>query len=606
MLLVLAALACTDPVEDPGGLLGLGPMWPFPSAHLVGEDGRLAIPSGLLPQVPEEDGGTAWPVERLNWRAGFSPIQSSVVLLPGVIEAALPPITGTVGGGSVRMFDLTDGREWPCFAELDAHPDAPEDERTLIVRPMQAMPFGHQMAVVVTTAAAPRPARFDALLRGGDEVPPSLEGWRNHYRGLVASLGALGVQEQDIALAWDFPVGDGTAPLRQMVADLEPTRGYAFYDQDDVDEGDRLPTGTWRRAEGYFITTSWLTEELYWGELDGHLPQITGTTEADLFVLIPESVRDAEPGTVPVLVFGHGLLTDPQTFLAQSGDPHGFIDLMDRLGVIVVATTWRGVTTKDLAEAVWVANDYGTFYQLSERLTQGVANVVGLFELVQDGDLLEDPIFGGLADRTRVSYYGVSAGAILGSAMLSLNERPERAVLHVVGSSWATLLERSSVWPQFEGLIEQGIPDPAQRQLGYAASQLLWDMVDPMSYTAELSQRTLLLQEAYNDEVVPNLVTENLARSLEIPILQPSTTIPFGLGTVSGSTRNAALAQYDPGLTPPEPVNRPPADTGAHVTPRLWESAKVQAVRFFDAGDPGVIAHFCGDEPCNAQNTEVE
>lgn len=383
MPLLALLLACANPVDDPGGLLGLGPMWPFPSAHLVGDDGHLAIPAGALPQVPTDEGGTAWPVERLNWRTGFSPIQTSVVRLPGVVGAVLPGLEGPLVGGTVRMYDLTDGVEWPCFAELDAHPDAEGDEQALIVRPLRAMPYGHRIAVVVTTAAAPRPDRFDALLRG-DELAPTLEPWRGHYLGLVAALGALGVPEGDIALAWDFPVGDGTAPMRQMIADLEPTRGYDLLDVDDVDAGDRLPAGTWRRAEGYYITTSWLAEELYWGDLDGHLPRPTGTTEADLFVLIPESVRGAPPGSVPVLVFGHGLLTDPQTFLAQEGDPHGFIDLMDRLGVIVVASTWRGVTTKDLAEAVWVANDYGKFYQLSERLTQGVANVTALFELVQE------------------------------------------------------------------------------------------------------------------------------------------------------------------------------------------------------------------------------
>ena len=65
-MIVLLALACRSPGPDKPEL------WPFPSAHLVG-DGHLAIPADGLPMV---DGGTPFDVDRLAFRTGFSVVQT--------------------------------------------------------------------------------------------------------------------------------------------------------------------------------------------------------------------------------------------------------------------------------------------------------------------------------------------------------------------------------------------------------------------------------------------------------------------------------------------------------------------------------------------------
>ena len=391
---LLLGLACTgetgEGYDPAAGLLGVGLTWPFPNAQLVA-DGHLAIPEGEL-ALP--DTATPLPVERLAWRSGFSRVQTSVVQLDGVREEALPPSSEIQTQGSVRLIDLDTGEALPVFAELDAHPDAVADgDPTLLIRPQQTLPDGHRVAVVILETAAPRPQAFQDVL--------DAEGaWPDHYRTLLSELEALGqgFGADDVAIAWDFPVADGTAPMRSLVAQLESPTSWVLDSVRTSDGGADLAPGVWKRLEGTFTATNFLVDDVVLDQAEDGTVAPTGQVEADLYVHVPESVRDAEPGTVPVVVFAHGLLADPGTFLDDDEDTHGVIALLDELGAIAVATTWRGLTTDDRLHGIEVAGDFGRFNELTERAAQGVGNFLGLVALIQDGGLLEDPELEGLPD----------------------------------------------------------------------------------------------------------------------------------------------------------------------------------------------------------------
>ena len=247
---LLLLLACTTadkdvdhPVTDVGALI-VGRLNPFPSMELIGDDGLVAIPDGLLPQAE-----TALDVRRLNWRDGFSRVQTSVAMLPVEIDPASLPGPGAIGiGGSVRMYDLDSGAEIPMFAELDAHPDAiASGERSLLVRPMLAMTPGHRVAVVLT----------DAVTVGG--APLALDEWADakatdeHYSELEDQLLALGAP--NVALAWDFPVGDGTAVVRELAAKVTTPATYTFERVMDavIEPEGYLPPGVWKKIEGTYV-----------------------------------------------------------------------------------------------------------------------------------------------------------------------------------------------------------------------------------------------------------------------------------------------------------------------------------------------------------------
>ena len=105
------------------------------------------------------------------------------------------------------------------------------------------------------------------------------------------------------------------------------------------------------------------------------------------------------------------------------------------------------MTYTDILTAVNVGNDLARIPELSNKLAQGVANNVALTRLILEGDLLDDPVFQGVADTSQVFYYGISLGGIQGATMMANNPYIEHGVLHVGGGVWSTLLERSSHWP---------------------------------------------------------------------------------------------------------------------------------------------------------------
>ncbi|MCA9489195.1 MAG: hypothetical protein KC621_04715 [Myxococcales bacterium] len=585
-------------VEDIGeGLIGTGWANPFPNSALIA-DGHLDLRD--LPVT----GDHPIPVERLAWREGFSPAQVSVLRLDGVDDANFPRASAIAPGeGSVRMIDLTTGAYVPCMAELDAYPEALE--RATLIRPLQALPYGHRIAVVVTTDAVARPTRFDALL--SDRPPASLAEQAPHWKQLVADLVAFGIASDDIALAWDFPVADGTLPLRAALDQVDPPGGHTFTTVRSAEDGDRVVPRTWRAAVGTYRVQDFLVGDRSL-QLDATgRPSVVGETDAYLYVHVPDSVKDAPAGTVPVLVFGHGIFSEPEAYLDENDDPSGVVQLADELGAIVVATMWRGLCAPDRMVPITVAGDFSQISQLTDMLVQGQVNVRTLLEEVRTGDLVDDPVFTGasgqsLVDRDHVVYYGISLGGIEGAVLLAQDPPIDAGALHVGGSMWSTMLERSSDWLAFEILMRVSVPDPSDRQVLYALSQLWWDPVDPIAWTPELAPTPFLLQESIGDEQVANLTTEALARSVGLPLLAPEVRVPWGMSTGRGPLPERALVQFDPEVPLPTEANRPADVTGAHEAPRTWDGARAQVVDYLTEATSQIVVHHCGEQPCSASN----
>lgn len=578
----------------------------FPSADLI-VGGSLHLDRANLPVAA---GGTPLPTERLRWRSGLSPVQTVVFDLHEAVDpASLPTAAAAQADGAVQLWDLDTGVALPCFAELDAHPEAERPQ--LIVRPLVPLPVGHDVAVLLTdelraTDGSPwtGPDWYAAAADGRAPETPSGEALP-HYAELDDLLDEFGAPAR--SQAERLPIDDGAAPLRAMLAGLETPTTWSLDTVLDADLDEGLPAGTWRQAQGSFATTTWLVDD---GMFDGDsldpstgAPAAQGTTEASLFVFVPESVRGAAPGTVPVWLFGHGIFSSPESYLAEEDDPSAVIDLANEAGAIVVATRWRGLTRADLPVAIGVATDFGTLPHLTDKLAQGVANTAALAHLVQDGDLLDAPVFGGLADPETLRWYGISLGGIQGATLLALDQTIEHGVLHVGGGAWSTMLERSSNWSQFELLLQGTVPDPADRQLLYAASQLFWDVADPALHTDALADRSVLWQEATGDEQVPNLTTGLMARGAGAALVVPAAREVPGLAPLADSRTVPALATFDPQLGLPATTNRPAAVSGAHSTPRRWDTTAAQTLRFLDAEDPGVVIHPCGAAPCTAAAT---
>ncbi len=461
------------------------------------------------------------------------------------------------------------------------------------MRPLTAVPDGHRVAVVVSEAAVARPVGFDP------ERPLT--------RRLLDELAELGVAGPDVAVAWEYPVADGTRPLRSALAQRQSEAPAPIYGE--VREGDDAVAGAWRVAEGTFLATGVLADGLLALTDDGSVEVSAEPFEIELYVHIPPSVADAPAGSVPIVLFGHGLFRSPEAYLDVSTDDDGVLALANEGRFIVVATRWRGLSDRDLGVALDVAGDFGQIPRLTSLMVQSQVAVRELAEGFRSAAWVQDPVFQGasgqaLPDRGSLFYYGISLGGIEGGVLMALEAPIDAAVLHVPGAMWSTMLERSSNWALFEAVFVPAIEDPADRQRLYALSQLWWDPVDPASYVELLGAQPVLLQAAVGDEQVPNFTTEALARAARIPLLEPAALPPPELPTVTVPVADgtAVLAQFDPEVALPAPTNRPAAVTQAHTRPRLWSGARQQAIAFMDSTQPGRVVHLCGETACAASN----
>ena len=576
--------------------------FPFPSMHIM-KDGSINLPSDL----PRSTDGAPVAIDKLSWREGFSVAQSAVVDLDLEVDpASLPAQAAPVTDGSVQLWDLTSGTPILCFAELDSAEPIEGEFPVLIVRPQEVMIPGHQVAVVLTDGVKtpegvgmPVVDWYADLQRG---VPgPDLGDWVGHYQSLEDELEELGVE--GITLAFDFPISDGGAPVRHLATETGVPGGYLIDEIRSTDDGVLMPEGGWQQLYGTYTVDNWLVDDLYF-ELDGDgLPIRQGTAEAELSIYIPESVRDAAPGTVPVWIFGHGLFGSPDVYLRDRDDPSRVAKLADEAGAIVFATVWRGFKNSDRIHAIQIAEDFGRVHEISERLSQGVANVVALSRLIVEGDVLDDPALLGLPDQNgELRYYGISLGGIAGAVTLANNPRIGHGVFNVGGGAWSTMLERSSQWIPFDWIMVEMVPSNRDRQLMYALSQLFWDPVDPMNHVEALRGRSVVWQEAIGDEQVPNMTTRMLARAAGATQLEPVVEPVAGLAMGAGPIALPGYVQFDPELELPAEANQPGVPSGAHSTPRTWPGTRQQIVRFNDWEVPGVLLHFCGEDPCSESN----
>jgi hypothetical protein len=646
LALVLCAGCPSDPGPEPevpcvalGGAPGLvdGSLTnPFPSWHVTGPvDGSCAVrvPEEVLPVGTD---GDPLPSSRFDVRAGFSPGQTSY-WRPGVAvdSASLPgwsePDGGLAPTASVQMWDLDRGVRLPAFAEVDSFADQAEDQRAVLVRPLAPLPFGARVAVVVTDrvrtqAGEPMPAS-DAFAAVRDGELDSTDPVAVHYDDLLGRLEALGVPRGSVALTWDFPVGHKESIVAPLTTVLTQMREELPADPDfqpdvvidallDRDLGDTPSLGLWRELRGSMRLTHYLWSDEPDAEDAQHdagafrigpdgRPEPRGLDDAFFIAVVPDSVRGAAPGTVPVVVFGHGIFSAPQAYMTSPNDVNGTIELLNRLGAIGIGGEWRGLTERDRPDAIRVAVNLGRFPLLTDKLVQGVSNQAALPRLMRtrfrDHEAFLDADGLSMIDPDRLYYFGISLGGIEGLTLLANSEEVSHGVLHVPGSTWSTMLERSTNWNAFEPFVIDHVPAPWDRQLLYAASQLLWDAVDPVSHSQELQGKSLLMQVSVGDEQVPNFTAELLARGARIPLVTPAVSDVPGLERVTTPQGPDARGymQFDPQKGLPPEGNRPATTASeAHTSIRRTDEVMTQIEAFFADGSEGTIVHPCGGAPC--------
>lgn len=611
-LALAAAAGCGDdgpdslqlPVEDHCNPLGFNHcMTGWPSAVFEVADAstatgqRLAIPAETLPINASQ-----YRIDPASWNVadGFSPSAPVVMSFPGGVSP-----DNLVGhdrfGDSVLdasptlLLDLETGERVAHFAEIDVPAADTPDRQALYLRPAQRLVAGRRYAVVLRTslrrgdgAALERPAGFQALLDGTVTSHPLLEAYRARFADVLAAIEADGISRDEVLVAWDFTTASDEFILRdalsardQALAALDATpQTFEVFGTEELDGG------TMTKIMGEYDAPLFLTQDGRYNpgtviarDAAG-LPALQGTYRAPFTAVIPDCAREAT-APVGIMLYGHGLMGTGEQ--AASGSVR---DAAREACVVVVGTDMRGMSSPDIGNIARALTDFNNAGEVFEVLVQGLINHVALVRAAQTvlatELFVDDPDGAGgepprtLVDPDQVFYYGLSQGHIFGTPVIALDPVIERGVVGVGGGNYSLMLERSSDWPQYRGILIGAYDDPLDLVLLINLMQMRWDKTETSGY-AHLAldgeafgtgPNQIMLHMGMGDDEVPNLATHWQARTMGVPVLTPSPDEPWGLATSAGPIDGSGLVIWDGGAPPPPAANVPAPETGAHYVTR--------------------------------------
>ncbi len=633
---------------------------PFPSSRFTtgkGADLRIDLPTGQLANTSRV---TLDPTE-WNRNDGFSPVTPILTMVPGVdpVGSDLAPI-GDIGrsvdpGSGSVLLDLDTGERLAHWAELDA--GAPDDsQRLLIIRPAQALPEGHRIAVglvglVDASGADIEPtvgfkAYRDNLTTEIDEI----EARRADMEAVFDGLAAAGVERSDLTAAWDFPVATAADVTGRLVAVRDAAfdklgDGAPAFSIDEV-QTTELEPGIVRLVRGTMKVPSFLTGDggpgsTFHYEGDGDLPAPSGPDlDATFSCQVPQSALDAGAGRARAVVYGHGLLGS-HTEVENSQ----VAKIASTNAMIYCATDWIGMSKDDIGNAVTLLGDISKFPSLPDRSQQGILHALYLARLMIHADgLSSDPAFqtdGGeaLIDGGEAYYDGNSQGGIIGGAATAVATDWTKAVLGVPGMNYSTLLNRSVDFDKYFVVLDAAYPARIDQQIIYGVLQMLWDRAETSGYAQHITKDPLpgtpehdvLLHVAFGDHQVAQVAAEVEARTigarLRTPALadgrHPDEKPFYGLEPIEKYPFDgSALVYWDSGTLPPPSENRTPTTGPAwearcgtltedeadndrecadpHEDPRRAPGSIAQKDAFFRPD--GKVIDPCDGAPCTAPN----
>lgn len=608
-LLGLSACGEDAPVvDDPpecNPLGGVGCVTPWPSSIYLRDDAssatgvRLDLAPGAMP-ISADD--IELDVTRFANRTGFSPASQIFTVFPeGVDDANLPghdDIAASLDADSPTVIvDLDTGERVAHWAELDANAADAIEEQALYLRPAARLAPGHRFAVAITRALKNRdggdlavPDGFRAILDGRVSAHARLEAIRPGYDAIFAALDDAGVDRDQLVVAWDFvtedegSVLDDTLAARAAALDaMGPLAANVTYEIVD-DEAPTDDPDIARRILIDFEAPAVADDDGLIRGGDGH-PIADGTHTARAVMMVPACATTSNHAGF--LLFGHGFFGDLEE--AQGS----YLRRVARdLCMVVVGGEWFGMSTSDLSFAFGALNDGNQAIAFGERIVQGMVDFITLEQLVRGQlgpDLLPD-----LVDVDRTYFYGISQGAILGTTLFALDPFLTRGVFHVGGAEWGLLFERSTKWPTFQLALSGAYPGPLNGVIAQQLMQLGLDPIDPIHHAPHIladrfpgsPEKQFLLQIALGDSLVTNLSSYLEARTMDLPVLEPSLVVPYGLTETAGPL-SSALVTYTEDLSPlpPETNLMNTVDNGSHGQLRKRAAVVEQIGTFLSTGE---------------------
>ena len=563
-------------------------MLPWPSDQWLIEDASTLTGWRLnytdaMPRNKDDELVDPTPFNRLD---GFSPASQIIAYFGGPldlsaaptiehIERSLSPDTQTM------ILDLETGAQVAHWVEMDmTYVDARDS--VLFIRPASRLEENHRYAVIlrdlsfIDGAQVERSPAFDALFRGRRTGVDDLDSRRESYKDLRVQLQEFGLELDDITLAWWFHTASGASvkgPLTAMRDDASTRMTPEQLGCTIELVEDNFQSDSFRRIIGTF-TVPWYLDSLHSPsqlvrDTDG-IPIFQGYEAAPFTVMIPNSVAQNPPGRL--IQFGHGFLSAGSVEMSTSV----FRRYAQEQSAIYIATDWQGMAIPDTATFASALANLNDFQFVTDRLQQAMITQMALTEsfLGPCADLVELQLGDGTAllDPVDPVFFGASQGAILGQAFAAFSPHFERAIFLVPGAVWSLLAPRSSLYPNYEVVIDAWYTEHVDKVVLNSLMQHLWDPIDAANWLGTLSTGSpgsppvdYIYIDALHDSVVTNVASDTGLRIGQTPVVFGSARLPWGLTSIPGPVAGTGFLSIDVGEPAHSQSNQPPASTGGHV-----------------------------------------
>ncbi|MCB9508137.1 MAG: hypothetical protein H6698_02915 [Myxococcales bacterium] len=492
----------------------------------------------------------------------------------------------SVDSDAVMLFDLstTPPSRVPFEAELG------DAGRHVVLWPLQALTLGASHAVVITRSltdatggcVGPSQVTRDLLTRATDGRLAAAS------ERVLSVLPEVGVGVADVAAAFTFTVHNDLGPVIDAAASISAD-DYAW----DAAPSCSAAAPAARTCELRFTANDY-RDDRYVSD-----PDVDGTWSLPVTVWLPEN---AGP-TTPVIVFGHGIND-------RRGSGRAVADLVRPLGIAVIAADAMrhgDHPTASTNPGALPALDFlgisitplgidplslrGNFDQTILDRLQLVAALHADPDL--DGDGIAD------VDPTRIGYFGISLGGMLGSGFAALSEDVSAVVLSVAGGRLLKFATDTSMVSSFLPLLTNLIGSEELFQRLIPVAQCLVDPSDPATFGARIlfdrpfgdTPPNLLFPVSTWDETVPPATGRALARAIGLPQAGPlfydvevidAIEAPVSENMTEGTT--AAYFQFD------RVTERAGVVPSSHGNTPLGTEGALQASRFFETWLSGGVA----------------
>jgi hypothetical protein len=448
----------------------------------------------------------------------------------------------------------------------------------------------------------PIPDGFQAILDGETTRHPLLEKIRPRYTDIFAALEAHGIHKTDVVLAWDFTTRSRT----QVQSDLYHARSSA------------MPLmGTNGSALAYEVTNTEVPGDTriafrYDGTFDAPLfldnvpgtapntqllrdasgyPKANGLYRVPFTAIVPACALNS-PTPVPIILYGHGLMGASDQ--VASG---GMRAAAAEICAVGIGTDMRGMSEADVTNVALALNDGNDGHLIFDVLVQGMMNHIALVQIAKGpmsaaGGLFRRNGDQPMVDTSKVYYYGISQGGIMGTTVCAIDPVIKRCVVQVGAVNYSMLLERSADWPQYQVILQGGYGSPLLSALMINLMQQEWDRTEPVAVADVITgtgfpdtpPKQVFMQIGIADDQVPNVGSELQARTMGIPVITPTPYTPYGL--TEATTAPSGLVIYDFGLGSTIPLtNTPPPRNDVHGSIRNKKATTDMMKHFYETGE---------------------